>query len=56
MTLKTYFLDLTILNFNYYFKGTIDLGEFAASGVEGTLKCWDINADFHWNVFRNKIF
>ena len=39
-----------------YFKETVDLGEFGAIGVEGKLKCWDINADFHWNVFRNEIF
>lgn len=43
-------------SFNHYFKETVDLGEFGATGVEGKLKCWDINADFHWNVFRNEIF
>lgn len=44
-------------SFNHYFKETVDLGEIGAAGtgMEGKVKCWDINADFHWNVFRNEI-
>lgn len=44
-------------SFNHYFKETVsenaDLGEYGSIGVEESLKYWDINADFHWNVLRN---
>lgn len=38
-------------SFNYYFKDTY---EDYGSSVD--LKCWDINADLHWNVFRGESF
>lgn len=38
-------------SFNHYFKETVDLGY----GEEGSVKCWDINADLHWNVYRNEM-
>lgn len=42
-------------SFNHYFKETVDLESYGAVGVEESLKCWDINADFHWNVYRNDL-
>ena len=35
-------------SFNYYFKDKYDVGY----GEDITLRCWDINADVHWNAFR----
>lgn len=43
-------------SFNHYFKETVDLGSYDAPGFEGSLKCWDINADLHWNVYHNDVF
>ena len=42
-------------SFNHYFKETVDLDSYDATGVEGSLKCWDINADLHWNVYHNDL-
>lgn len=46
-------------SFNHYFKETVsesvDVGEYGTYGVEGTIKMWELNADFHWNVWQNDI-
>lgn len=31
------------------------MDSYDATGVEGSLKCWDINADLHWNVYHNDL-
>ncbi len=36
-------------NFNYYFKET-----YEEYGSSVDLKCWDINADLHWNVLHGE--
>ena len=45
-------------SFNHYFSETVDLdeelGEYTG-GMEGKLKCWELNADFHWNVVRTDL-
>lgn len=38
-------------SFNHYFKDTT-----SEMGVDVDLKCWDINADVHWNVIRKETF
>lgn len=35
-------------SFNHYFS-------YDATGVEGSLTCWDINANLHWNVYHNDL-
>lgn len=35
---------------NHYFKDTVE-----EMGIEVDLKCWDINADVHWNVLRREM-
>ena len=37
--------------FNYYFKRTLDTVPFEVEG-----KYWDVNLDFHWNVFRGDAY
>ena len=37
--------------FNYYFKRTLDTEPFEVEG-----KYWDVNLDFHWNVFRGDAY
>lgn len=38
-------------SFNHYFKDSME-----EMGVEVDLKCWDINADVHWNVIHGEKF
>lgn len=42
-------------SFNHYFKKTIDGEDYNAPGAEADLKCWDLNLDFHWNVYRSDL-